>query len=125
MKQILKFTLLSVVVTMALSISSSAQDCRAATMKLTDGAATISARTGGCVKYRFVIASGQRARVTLSSTDGKARFDLQDGAEDETGSTFYENQVSLDRVLEFEEFTIEVRGTSGTGFTVNVKVSDQ
>lgn len=108
-----------------MAIASNAQDCRAATVTLNGGTATLTGKTGGCVKYRFVIESGQRARVTLRSTDNNARFALQDGAEDETGSTFYEGQSSLDKVLEFEEFSIEVTGTAGVGFTLSVKVSDQ
>lgn len=62
------------------------QDCRATDSNLTNGSFTASAKTGGCVKYRFEARPGQRLIVTLRSTDNKARFDLQDGAEDETGS---------------------------------------
>lgn len=109
----------------AFAADSYGQDCRAADSNLTNGSFTASAKTGGCIKYRFEARPGQRLIVTLRSTDNRARFDLQDGAEDETGSNFYENQTSFDGKLEFEEFTIEVKGTASAGFTLNVKVIDR
>ncbi len=125
MKNTIRLALATAAMVMAFAVGSMAQDCRAKTVAFTDGAATIQAKTGGCVKFRFMVEPGQRAKVTLRSSDNKARFDLQDGAEDETGSTYYEGQSSFDKVIEFDEFTIEVFGTSSVGFTLSVKVIDQ
>lgn len=106
------------------TVSSFAQNCVAKNVKLTNGAATVSGKTGGCTIYVFTVEAGQRTRIDLKSSDNKAQFDVQDGTEDETGSTFYENQTKLDKIFKFEEFTIEVRGTPGATFSLSVKVGN-
>lgn len=110
---------------LAFAIGSFAQDCTAKAVTLNNGTATLSGKTGGCNKFKFTITEGQRVKVTLTSADGKARFELQDGAEDEIGAVFYTNQTSLDKVLKFEEFSIDAKGTAGAAFTLKITVTDE
>ena len=118
----MKLFLFASALLLASVLSAAAQDCRAKDVTLSQGPVTLSGKTGGCLKYRFAVEQGTRAVVTLKSSDSKARFDLQDGAEDETGSSFYENLTSFDRVIAFDEFSVEVRGTGSASFTLTVKV---
>lgn len=124
MKSSLKLLAVSLAFIVGFAISSFGQNCVAKDVKLTNGAATVSAKTGGCTIYVFTVDAGQRTRIDLKSSDNKAQFDVQDGTEDETGSTFYENQTKLDKIFKFEEFTIEVRGTAGATFSLSVKVGN-
>ena len=110
---------------LAFPVSSFAQDCTAKTVTLNGGTATLSGKTGGCNKFKFKITESQRVKITLTSADSKARFELQDGAEDETGSVFYSNQTGFDKVLTFDEFSIDVKGTTGATFTIKVTVTDE
>ena len=109
---------------LATALAVSAQ-CEARTVSLASGAATLSGQTGGCNRYSFSISEGQRVKVTLTSTDGSARFDLQDGAEDETGAVLYSNRTSFDDVLTFTDFSIETKGSASTAFTLKITVSGE
>lgn len=109
---------------LAFSFSASAQ-CEAKKITLTGGTATISGKLGGCNRFAFVIEEGQRVRAVLTSTDSKARFELQDGAEDETGAKSYSNLTSFDKILTFADFSIDVGGTAPTAFTLKVTVTDR
>ncbi|MBL8181452.1 MAG: hypothetical protein JNL64_07530 [Blastocatellia bacterium] len=124
MKNSIKLLTVTFAIVLGFTISSNAQNCVAKDVKLTNGAATVSGKTGGCTIYVFSVDGGQRTRIDLRSSDNKAQFDVQDGTEDETGSTFYENQTKLDKIFRFDEFTIEVRGTAGATFTLSVKVGN-
>jgi hypothetical protein len=125
MKKTLKILLLTSLLVLALATANFAQDCGSKRVTLNNGSATLSGKTGGCNKFAFVIGEGQRVRVTLTSTDSKARFELQDGAEDETGSSVYGNLTTFNKVLTFAEFSIDVGGTNSTAFTLKITVSDE
>jgi hypothetical protein len=109
---------------LALAISSLAQ-CEAKKITLTNGTATLSGKTGGCNKFKFSVATGKRVRVTLNSADSKARFDLYwDAEEDETGTELFENQTSINEVLEYPNWLINIAGTSGATYTLKITVTD-
>lgn len=110
---------------LAFAATSFAQDCESKQVTLNNGAATITGKTGDCNRFAFVIDEGQRVRVVLTSTDSKARFELQDGAEDETGAKSYSNLTSFDKVLTFTDFSIDVGGTNSTTFTLRITVTDR
>lgn len=122
MKNSINLLTISFAIIVGFAISSFGQNCVAKDVKLTNGAATVSGKIGSCNIYVFAVQSGGRTRIELKSSDNKAQFDVQDGTEDETGSVFYENQTTLDKIFKFEEFTIEVRGTAGATFSLSVKV---
>ncbi len=124
MRNSLKLLTVSFAFIVGFAISSFGQNCVAKDVKLTNGATTVSGKTGGCTIYVFSVKGGERTRINLSSSDNNARFDVQDGTEDETGATVYENQTKLDKIFDFEEFTIEVRGTAGATFSLSVKVGN-
>jgi hypothetical protein len=122
--KIIKITLLTFLLMLGFTATSFAQYCEPTLVKLTNGSATVTGKTGSCNRFAFVIDEGQRVKATLTSTDSKARFELQDGAEDETGSKSYANLTSFDKVLTFGEFSIDVSGTASTAFTLKVTVTD-
>lgn len=124
MKNSIKLLTVTFSLMLCFAVSSYSQNCVAKNVKLTDGAATVSGKTGGCSIYVFSVDGGQRTRIDLRSSDNQARFDVQDGTEDETGAVFYENQTKLDKIFTFDEFTIEVRGTAGATFSFSVKVGN-
>ena len=125
MKNTIKILVVATAMMLAFAVSSFAQDCTAKAVTLNGGTATLSGKTGGCNKFKFKITESQRVKITLTSADSKARFELQDGAEDETGSVFYSNQTTLDKVLTFDEFSIDVKGTAGATFTIKITVTDE
>jgi hypothetical protein len=124
MKKIIQIMLLTSLMMLAFATASFAQQCEAKLVTLTNGSATVTGKTGGCNRFAFVIDEGQRVKANLTSTDSKARFELQDGAEDETGSKSYANLTSFDKVLTFSEFSIDLGGTASTAFTLKVTVTD-
>lgn len=124
MKNSIRLLTFSVFVILGFAMSSLGQNCVAKNVKLTNGSATVSGKTGDCTIYVFSVDAGQRTRIDLRSSDNNARFDVVDGTEDETGAVLYENATKLDKVFKFEEFTIEVRGTAGATFTLSVKVGN-
>ena len=124
MKNSIKLLTVTFAIMLGVAMTSYSQNCVAKDVKLTNGAATVSGKTGGCTIYTITVDEGQRTRIDLRSSDNIARFDVQDGASDETGSNVYENQTKLDKIFEFEEFTIEVRGTSGATFSLSIKVGN-
>ena len=125
MKNTIKILVVTSAMMLGFAVSSFAQDCTAKAVTLNGGAATLSGKTGGCNKFKFTITEGSRVKVTLTSDDSKARFELQDGAEDETGSVFYSNQINFDKVLKFDEFSIDTKGSPGATFTLKITVTDE
>lgn len=124
MKNSIKLLMISFALMLGFAASTYAQNCVATNVKLTNGAATVSGKTGGCTIYVFSVKGGERTRIDLRSSDNNARFDVVDGTDDETGAVLYENATKLDQVFKFEEFTIEVRGTAGATFSLSVKVGN-
>jgi len=87
---------------------------------------TLTGKTGGCNKYKFMVDVGQRVIVKITSTDNRARFSMQwDASEDETGTELFENQTSFDRSLEYPEWLIWATGTAGTAFTLKITAVDE
>lgn len=125
MKKNLIILLFSAILILATAFIGFGQDCQGKPVSLNNGTATLSGKTGGCNKFAFSIAEGQRVRVTLTSTDGNARFGLQDGAEDETGAEYYSNLTSFNNVLTFADFSIEVDGPQSTAFTLKIVVTNK
>jgi hypothetical protein len=125
MKKKLSFLLFSAILMLTSAIIGFGQDCESKSVKLNNGTATLSGKTGSCNKFAFSVEEGQRVKVTITSTDGKANFGLQDGADDETGSKYYSNLKSFNNILTFADFSIEVGGTASTAFTLKVIVTDE
>lgn len=121
----MKITLLMSILMLVFTVNLFAQYCEPTQVTLNNGSATVTGKTSGCNRFAFIIDEGQRVKASLTSTDSKARFNLQDGAEDETGSKVYSNLTSFDKFLTFGEFSIEVKGTASTSFTLKVTVTDE
>lgn len=87
---------------------------------------TINGKTGGCNKFNFSIEDGQRVIVKITSTDNRARFNLQwNASEDETGMELFENQTSFDRKLNYPDWEIWVTGTASAAFTLKITAVSQ
>lgn len=124
MKRIQKITLLLILLLSAFTINSFAQKCERKEIELSDGftgSATITGKTGGCNLFYAGIDGGDRVKITLTSTDGKARFTLTPG----DGKTYPSspNLTTFDRVIEVGLFSIDVKGTDSTSFTLVVSVT--
>ncbi len=116
--------LLTSLMMLAFAITSFAQ-CEAKKITLSNGTATLSEKTGSCQRFAFDISEGQRVKLSLSSTDGNARFALQNGAEDDTGTTGWDNLSTFDDVPDSTYWEVGVTGTSTTAYTLKITVSDE
>ncbi len=86
---------------------------------------TLSGNTGGCQRYAFSITAGQKVLIKLASADGRARFDLQNGDDDETGSIVYPNQANFNGELKTPDWMVNVKGSAATSFTLTITVADE
>lgn len=118
--------LITIALSLALAACTFGQDCSATPVKINaNGSAAISGKTDGCVRYGFTIQQGSRVQITLTSADNAARFDLQDGADDETGAEIFAALTSFDRLLTFDEFSVDIHGSPAAAFTLKVNVKKQ
>lgn len=126
MTNVLRLALSASILIAGLALTAFAQcDGPAKNVALTKGSATVSGKTGGCIRYAFKAASGQRLKIAFTSGDSIGRFDMQDGANDETGASVTTDLIGYNEVLEFDEFVITVKGTPSAAFTLKVIVTDE
>ena len=116
--------LLTSMLILAFAITSFAQ-CEAKKITLTNGTATLSGKTGNCQRIAFDISEGQRVRVSVTSTDSRARFLIQNGAEDDTATTGWGPVASFDKILDSSYWEIGVSGTASTAYTLKITVTDE
>ncbi len=86
---------------------------------------SLSGKTGGCNRFAVTIADGLKVSIKLVSTDSKARFDLQSGSEDETGSALYPDLTTFNNYLEGNDWEIGIKGTAQTAYTLKIAVTDE
>lgn len=123
MKKLLSLSLFASLLVITSAITSLAQ-CEARKITLSNGNATINGKTGGCQRFSIDISEGQRVRVSVVSTDNRARFVIQNGSEDDTGTTGWGPIAAFDKVLDSEYWEIGVSGTSSVPYTLKITVSD-
>ena len=124
MKKFVKIILMTSMLMLAFAISSFAQ-CEAKKISIPKDGITLTGKTGSCARFTTSITEGQKVTISLTSADGKTRFELQDGAEDETGAKVYSNRISFADVLTFTEFAVEVKGANSTDYTLKITVTDE
>jgi hypothetical protein len=127
MKKIQKITLLMFLLLVAFSATSFAQECESKSfifngMPLGDEGdlqATLTGKTGGCNRFAYLDKDeDERTKVTLTSTDGKARFQIRSK---ESGKT-YSNLTSFNQTIPAGTIEITVTGTASTAFTLKIIV---
>jgi hypothetical protein len=129
MKKIQKITLLIILLISAFAATSFAQECEPKSIAFTfppeseeslgDTYATVTGKTGGCNRFRYLDKDkDERTEVTLTSTDGKARFQIKSV---ESGKT-YTNLTSFNQTITAGTVEIIVTGTASTVFTLKVIV---
>lgn len=125
MKKYMKLVLLASFVMLAFAFSASAQ-CEVKKVSFPSGSNTITVngQTGGCTRYGFSITEGKRVTVKLTSSDSIARFDLQNGDDDETGTIVYEGKINFDGTLDTPDWQVVIKGTDSTTFTLKITVFD-
>lgn len=126
MKKFVKIGLFASLLITVFAINSLAQ-CQAKAVSFPSGSETItlSGKTGGCNKFKFSITEGQRVKVSLTSTDSKAKFNLQwSASEDETGTELFENQTSFDQILNYPDWEIWVTGTADASYALKITATD-
>jgi hypothetical protein len=126
MKKIQKITLLMFLLMTAFATASFAQECERQEVRFDSNRfATVTGKTGGCNLFIFVMDAGERLKVTLTSTDGKARFGFTAGEDTDSGYMTSSNLTTFDKVLDVGYFLIDVKGTASTAFTLKVTLSDE
>jgi hypothetical protein len=128
MKKIQKIMLMMFLLMVAFSATSFAQECEAKSFVFkglplgsSDGDiwANITGKTGGCNRFRYLDKDeDERTKVTLTSTDGKARFQIKSI---ESGTT-YSNLTSFNQTIPRGTIEIIVTGTDSTDFTLKIFV---
>jgi hypothetical protein len=128
MKKIQKITLMMFLLLVAFSATSFAQECESKSFIFkglpvgsSDGDvfANITGKTGGCNRFRYLDKDeDERTKVTLTSTDGKARFQIKSI---ESGTT-YSNLTSFNQTITAGTIEITVTGTDSTDFTLKIYV---
>jgi hypothetical protein len=128
MKKIQKVMLMMFLLTAAFATASFAQECKPKSfifnglpLGSTDGDvwANIAGKTGGCNKFRYLDKDeDERTKVTLTSTDGKARFQIKSI---ESGTT-YSNLTSFNQTITAGTIEITVTGTDSTDFNLKIYV---
>ncbi len=129
MKRIQKITLLMILLLSAFAATSFAQECEPKSIIFTfppeseessgDTYATVTGKTGGCNRFRYLDTDkDERTEITLTSTDGKARFQIKSI---ESGKT-YTNLTSFNQTIPAGTIEIIVTGTASTAFTLKVIV---
>jgi hypothetical protein len=129
MKKIQKITLLMILLLSAFAVTSFAQECEPKSINFTfppeseessgDTYATVTGKTGSCNRFRYLDKDkDERTEITLTSTDGKARFQIKSI---ESGKT-YTNLTSFNQTIPAGTIEIIVTGTASTSFTLKVIV---
>jgi hypothetical protein len=128
MKKPIQFMLLTSLLMLAFATTSFAQECKPKSfifngmpLGSSDGdlQATLTGKTGGCNKFRYLDKDeDERTKVTLTSTDGKARFQIKSI---ESGTT-YSNLTSFNQTIPSGTIEITVTGTDSTDFTLKIFV---
>lgn len=124
MKKLFNFTIFASLMLAVFAISSFAQ-CEARKIALTNGAKTITGTTGSCQRFSFDITAGQRVKVSIASTESKARFVIQNGADDDTGTTGWGPMTAFDKVLNEDYWEVGVTATSTVSYTLKITVTDE
>lgn len=123
MKKIFSIAVFVPLLLMVYALTSFAQ-CDAKKVALNGGAKTITGATGSCQRFSFDIAEGQRVKVTITSTESKARFVIQNGAEDDTGTTGWGPMTTFDKVLDETYWEIGVTAPSSVSYTLKIVVTE-
>jgi hypothetical protein len=128
MKKIQKITLMMFLLLVAFSATSFAQECKPKSfifngmpLGSSDGdlQATLTGKIDGCNRFRYLDKDeDERTKVTLTSTDGKARFQIKSI---ESGTT-YSNLTSFNQTIPSGTIEITVTGTDSTDFTLKIFV---
>lgn len=124
MKKLFNFTIFALLMLAVFAITSFAQ-CEAKKVTMTNGAKTITGTTGSCQRFSFDISAGQRVKVTITSTESKASFVIQNGAEDDTGTTGWGPMTTFDKVLNEDYWEVGVTATSTVSYTLKINVTDE
>jgi len=82
MKKILRFMLIASFAMFAFALTGFAQK-----LNSNNRTATLTGKISSCQRFTFDFSEGQRLRISLTSTDNKARFVLQNRAEVEAETT--------------------------------------
>jgi hypothetical protein len=127
MKKIQKITLMMFLLMIAFSATSFAQECESKSFIFNgmpvggegDLQATLTGKTGGCNRFAYLDTDeDERTKVTLTSTDSKARFQIRSK---ESGKT-YTNLTSFNQTIPAGTIEITVTGTASTAFTLKIIV---
>jgi hypothetical protein len=130
MKDLIKFTIYSSVLLLICAAFNLGQNCVAKKVILPEGGNTITltGNTGRCNKYAFSVEDGQKVSIKLTSTTGKALFNLQwDASEDETGTESIYNQTNTVQTLKYPDWLVSVFSKTGgaTDFTLKITAIDE
>ena len=107
---------------LALAITSFA--CEAKPISIPVSGIKLTEKTGECMRYGFSIQAGQKVTISLTSSDGKARFLIENGDADDTGTTGWSNLTTFSKALNSEDWQVEVKGTEDAIFTLKITVTD-
>ncbi len=129
MKNTIKIFFAASLLMSAFAATSFAQECEPKSISFTfppeseeslgDTYATVTGKTGGCNRFRYLDKDkDERTEVTLTSTDGKARFQIKSI---ESGKT-YTNLTRFNQTIPAGTIEIIVTGTASTAFTLKVIV---
>ena len=122
MKKFVKILLATSLLMLALAITSFV--CKAKSISIPSNGAILSGKTGDCMRYGFLIQAGQKVTVSLTSSDGKSRFSIENGDADDTGTTGWSNLITFSKALDSEGWQVEVQGTDNANFTLKITVTD-
>jgi hypothetical protein len=130
MKNLSNFAILTSVLLFACTAFAFGQNCGAKKVAFPEGGntMTLTGNTGRCSKFAFSVENGQKVNIKLTSTSGKALFNLQwDASEDETGTESIENQTNLVQTLKYPDWLISVFSRTGgaTDFKMTITAVDE
>ncbi len=122
MKKLLKIFLTMSVLMLIFTIDSFA--CEAKNITIPASGLTLTGKIGDCIRYGFTIDKGQKVTIVLTSSDSKARFVIEDGDEDDTGTTGWSNLTSFSKILDSTDWQVGVTGSSGAAFTLKITITN-